>query len=196
MEPVTLIAVTLGAAVATARPKWDSSTTWQQPMPVVHCHTTNNPNWVLSVVNTEQLIAPSIILPIADARDYILATIQKYSTLPDDWNGEGASAPTLKSLESAEYFLSAIPAGFALPKPMLSTVGNIEYYWSAEQAYADISFDENGIASLFLKLTGFPDKLVSDIKEQDINAEWFMKNLAFFSSIDTDLMDSRFEIAA
>ena len=80
------------------------------------------------------------------------ATIAGYAELHDGWNGDDSRAPTPAAINAAQAFLLSIPPGMPFPKPMLTGIGATEFFWDMHTgAYADMSFDEDGIGSLFTR---------------------------------------------
>lgn len=105
--------------------------------------------------------------------------LRSYGQLTADWDGFGAVAPQQDHIVQAMKIVDHLPPGFAVPKPMLSSAGEIGLYWDEKQAYADISIEENGLAAVFLKTKGankneeFWDGLSIDV----LSAEWFVEHL-------------------
>jgi hypothetical protein len=77
--------------------------------------------------------------------------IEQFAEIHDGWNGAGSVAPRAASVNAARTFLESIPPGVALPTPMITELGEMEFYWSLPTGYADISFDAEGIGSLFIR---------------------------------------------
>ena len=80
--------------------------------------------------------------------------IEQFAAIHDGWNGAGSVAPRAASVNAARTFLESIPPGVALPTPMITELGEMEFYWSLPTGYADISFDAEGIGSLFIRSMG------------------------------------------
>jgi len=80
--------------------------------------------------------------------------IEQFAEIHDGWNGAGSVAPRAASVNAARTFLESIPPGVALPTPMITELGEMEFYWSLPTGYADISFDAEGIGSLFIRRMG------------------------------------------
>lgn len=80
--------------------------------------------------------------------------IEQFAAIHDGWNGAGSVAPRAASVNAARTFLESIPPGVALPTPMITELGEMELYWSLPTGYADISFDAEGIGSLFIRSMG------------------------------------------
>ena len=77
--------------------------------------------------------------------------IEQFAAIHDGWNGEGSVAPNAAAVNAARTFLDSIPPGIALPTPMMTELGEMEFYWSLPTGYADISFDAEGTGSLFVR---------------------------------------------
>ena len=80
--------------------------------------------------------------------------IEQFAAIHGGWNGAGSVAPRAASVNAARTFLESIPPGVALPTPMITEIGEMEFYWSLPTGYADISFDAEGIGSLFIRSMG------------------------------------------
>lgn len=95
------------------------------------------------------------------------AAIAGYADLKDGWNGDESRAPTPAAIDAAQTFLLSIPSGMPFPKPMITSAGAAEFFWDMHTgAYADMSFDAQGVGSLFTRSGSgeefFADGLVAD----------------------------------
>lgn len=71
--------------------------------------------------------------------------LQRWQTLPDDWDGDGGIAPSSATLADGRAFLDALEAGNA-PPPSLGVAGDgeIEFKWTKEDGFASVSFLSDG----------------------------------------------------
>jgi len=90
----------------------------------------------------------------AEPLKQITAELDEYAQLADDWDGDGALRPSPLSIASAKKLLEWLPAGVALPKPMISASGEIGLYWHSDNAFIDAVISEDGDFSLFGKFEG------------------------------------------
>lgn len=74
-----------------------------------------------------------------------------YASLADGWDGEESLAPSANAVLLAKQILDMIPAGISVPHPMISKEGVIGFYWSDENAFADIEIDGDNTFSIYAK---------------------------------------------
>lgn len=79
------------------------------------------------------------------------AQLDRYSSLEDGWDGEGAFAPSKEVIATAKHLLRCLPAGISLPSPMISATGEVGFYWNNATGFADISIEDADTFSLFTK---------------------------------------------
>lgn len=82
--------------------------------------------------------------------DILRADIVRYGYLPD-YEYAQAQRPSQHMLELATQFLSYLPSGIPLPRPMISEEGDIGFFWDSSVAFADIEIEESGELSIFTK---------------------------------------------
>jgi hypothetical protein len=74
--------------------------------------------------------------------------LQSFYALEDDWDGDGASAPSREAIESARDFVADIRgAGWPLPRsnPLVSPMGTICFIWNEPSGYIlEIEIDDCG----------------------------------------------------
>lgn len=78
--------------------------------------------------------------------------INSYSKLEQGWDGADGIPPTQKNLELSTSFLAKLPSKVMPPKTMLSSNGEIGFYWSNSEAYADIAISDDASISMFTKI--------------------------------------------
>lgn len=94
-------------------------------------------------------IAPS---HVAMSRvDWIVAQIESYSSLQEGWDGPGSEPPQVAHIEAARSILRSLPAGTPIPKPMLSSSGELGLYWEGPDWMADIAIESDDEFSLFFR---------------------------------------------
>lgn len=74
-----------------------------------------------------------------------------YASLSDGWDGDESVAPSSFSLAQARLLLGHLPGGIPFPQPMLSSEGEVGFYWNSKVAFADLSIKPDGTFSLYLK---------------------------------------------
>jgi hypothetical protein len=86
--------------------------------------------------------------------DAIEAELHSYLQFSAGWDGEGSRGAKWNDVKFAVSILQRLPAGVPLPKAMLSSSGEIGFYWNSKNAFVDLMIEENGTFSLFAKLRG------------------------------------------
>ena len=168
-EPITTLLSfpVLAGILATARPQYERFVEQYERTQSVGRINTEYSLILRMPAATEITLVPTPV--VQDKRDLLLKVIARFAALPNGWDGEGSSKPSSVSVEAAKAFLASIPAGIALPIPMVTSVGEMEFYWKLPVGYCDISFDADGVGSLFAKEEAgdefFLDNLGSDFRQ-------------------------------
>lgn len=68
------------------------------------------------------------------------AEIQAYTSLTDNWDGEGAAAPPAQAVRDAIAFLGGRPDGIPLPLPEVASIGDVGIYWDEDGIFAEVQF--------------------------------------------------------
>ncbi|MDT3678069.1 MAG: hypothetical protein ROZ64_04445 [Burkholderiaceae bacterium] len=89
--------------------------------------------------------------------DRLQSEIESYQTLENGWDGEGSMPPPSEQADAAKRLIGHLPAGIERPKPMLSSSGEIGFYWKADRFLADIEIDGPNSFSLFARSLTDPD---------------------------------------
>ena len=114
-------------------------------------------------------------IPPFDAEAKLRHELASYVHLPDDWDGEGASAPSQAAVDDALTFLDGRPDDIPLPHPDQGSEGAVGIYWDNHDArvLAEATFDGDGTFAYFAA-HGVPgasaDKCGSDYA--DVAAPW------------------------
>ena len=101
------------------------------------------------VVGQEQP-ASGVITRETTEREHVIAELRKWRHLEADWDGEGAKAPALSSLNAARSFLCAMD-DVTYPEPMLFPSGRAGLYWRDQDLYADLEFYENNTIAYYIE---------------------------------------------
>ena len=83
--------------------------------------------------------------------DWIDAQIESYSALQDGWDGPNSRPPLATHIDAARSILRSLPAGTPIPKPMLSSAGELGLYWEEVEWMADIAIESDREFSLFFR---------------------------------------------
>ena len=92
---------------------------------------------VVTILGADQLSAHS-------ASDRLTSSLGEYKSLRDNWDGEGAKAPSPDAVDHAIAMVRCLPADIVLPKPMTLASGHVALYWDFGVLYAEIGFDGSG----------------------------------------------------
>ena len=75
----------------------------------------------------------------------IFDKLDEYTTLQENWDGYGCDKPNLKIIENAREFISELMKNIdVIPKPMISSYGNIGFYFHLDNRYIEIEIEEDG----------------------------------------------------
>lgn len=153
LDPISTILVIPAMAVrlATARPEYERYADNYERTPLISRSDTEHVRVEREPAATEICIHLRTPPQAHGKQEVLHRLIAKFADLSDGWNGEGSAGPSAKAVDAAKKFLQSIPPGIALPTPMLTDGGDMEFYWSVPAGYADISFDTNGVGSLFAR---------------------------------------------
>ena len=77
--------------------------------------------------------------------------LRSYTRLGDNWDGEGAKAPSQEAVNDALTFLDERPGDIPLPYPEEGTDGDVGVYWDNghAQVFAEVSFEGDGTCAYF-----------------------------------------------
>jgi hypothetical protein len=90
--------------------------------------------------------------------DLLRAEIESYKELTEGWDGEGSVTPSNAAIDGARKLIDRLPAGITLPKAMISSSGELGFYWKTDTFYADIAIEDANIFSLFVRSRVNPDR--------------------------------------
>lgn len=79
------------------------------------------------------------------------AEVESYRALPGGWDGEGSSGPSDEAIDGAKKLIEQLPAGVILPKAMISSSGELGFYWKSDTFFADITIESANTFSLFVR---------------------------------------------
>jgi len=90
---------------------------------------------------------------VRSANTYRLGNIKnelrRYTSLPENWDGEGSIAPPRKAASDAIAFLDLLPPNVSLPKPMVEADGELALYWKSQDCYLEIGFKGDDTVDYF-----------------------------------------------
>jgi hypothetical protein len=98
-----------------------------------------------------------------DPVEWLKAELMSYAYLTDGWDGVRSVPPRAGHLDDAKHFISLLPPGLSLPKPMLSPNGEVALYWRTDRLFADAVMEGTGRFSLFVRTQAqLPDEQFAD----------------------------------
>lgn len=80
----------------------------------------------------------------------LIAELWRYAELPNGWDGEGSMRADPISVGNAKNIIGQMPDSLK-PSPMLSRMGVVGLYWDLPFVYAELEFEGDGYASLYLR---------------------------------------------
>lgn len=86
-----------------------------------------------------------------DKADWLKAEIESYGLLPAGWDGEGSVGASAEAIEGAKRLIEMLPAGVEIPKPMITSSGELGLYWKSAAYYADLVIEGKDVFSLFVR---------------------------------------------
>jgi hypothetical protein len=84
-------------------------------------------------------------------QEAVIGEIRSWILAGANWDGEGAVAPSAKSIKEAVAFLRLLPEDINLPEPMLLPSGRAALFWHSNELYADLEFSGSGRIPYFIK---------------------------------------------
>lgn len=114
---------------------------------------------------------------VADRLTAISSEVQGYAGLVFGWDGPESAGPSSACVEAAARFVRSIPPGLPLPVPMVSSAGEIGFYWNEEGGYGDINFDAEGTASFFSRASDGSERFMDGLSVAGLDRAWFFDAL-------------------
>ena len=108
------------------------------------------PKFSIGTENLNEFVIDDAIKAATELKK-IIGEIREWITLEENWDGEGASIPSRKSINQVVNFLRLMNHRADMPQPMLHANGNVSLYWDEGNLYADIEFLGDGRIAYFIK---------------------------------------------
>ena len=178
MEPLStlaLVAAFLAPIPLTKRPDWTSECNLLVASLTSPLETTSIVSKV--AVETDLIVKPTTAAIYFDKRELLIAEVEAYKELRAGWDGEGSCSTTHASVDTAKAFIGSYPGGLPLPTPMLSSSGEVGFYWDLEQGYADISFEPDGAASFFSRTHSGNELFQPGLNQASFRRAWYFEVL-------------------
>ena len=113
--------------------------------------------------------------------------LASYVDLPDNWDGEGATAPSQAAIGDALTFLDSRPPGIPLPHPDQGSEGAVGIYWDNRdaQVFAEATFEGDRTFAYFAA-HGVPGAIVDKCgrDDADVSAPWPEDMLRILRKLD------------
>lgn len=109
--------------------------------------------------------------PVAtDAESKLRHELLSYAQLENNWDGEGAKAPSREAVNDALTFLDGRPVDIPLPHPEEGSDGDVGVYWDNgnAQVFAEVSFDGEGSCAYFA-VQGVPGAVIQECGDDGMN---------------------------
>ncbi len=87
----------------------------------------------------------------SDAESKLRQELVSYAQLDDNWDGDGAKAPSQEAVNDALTFLDSRPGDIPLPYPEEGAEGDVGVYWDIRHAhvFAEVTFEGDGTYAYF-----------------------------------------------
>jgi hypothetical protein len=86
-------------------------------------------------------------------------------------------APSTDAMNAALSFIDAIPARLPLPRPMLSSSGELGLYWDLPLGYAEACFESDGAVVFFSRSDEGMEHFEESLKVENLDSRWFWGTL-------------------
>jgi hypothetical protein len=119
---------------------------------------------------------------LVNVRELLKRETKAYSLFEAGWDEEGSQPPSKIAMNRALSSIDAIPARLPLPRPMLSSSGELGLYWDLDGGYAELSFETNGQMSFFSRKKNGQEIFDADMAISSLNDNWFWKSIGELDS--------------
>ena len=111
----------------------------------------------------------------SEAESKLRQKLISYTRLSDNWDGDGAKAPSQEAVKDALTFLDGKPTDIPLPYPEEGTEGDVGVYWDKSHAhvFAEVTFEGDGTCAYFA-VHGIPGAVTEKYGNDDVDvaAPW------------------------
>ncbi|MEY3978905.1 MAG: hypothetical protein RLZZ375_334 [Pseudomonadota bacterium] len=85
------------------------------------------------------------------SQEFLIGELRSWASFDDNWDGEGASRPSLASIHDAVAFARLLDANIREPEPMMLASGHAALFWNEAGLYADLEFVGNNRVAYFVQ---------------------------------------------
>lgn len=180
MEPVStfvLAVAMLASAPATRRPTWDIEPSTYDRSRVLDDATEflipNDASGEIAAPSTSSVIVAGQLGPktTVSPREWLKLETAEY--LESSGAARGRLIPTTMAVNTALSFIDAIPARLPLPRPMLSSSGELGLYWDLPLGYAEASFESDGSVVFFSRTDEGFEHFAESLRVESLDSRWF-----------------------
>lgn len=108
--------------------------------------------------------------------------VNRWSSLPDDWDGDGGVCPTREVVDAAKAFLKRARIVFLpVPQGYVAGDGEIGFRWRRGDAFASAAFLPDGHIVIFCKAGGSPALRIDEPYSAELDLSGFFDALSIFA---------------
>lgn len=99
--------------------------------------------------NQDDALRASLAARETTEQEHLIATLRSYERLGENWDGEGAAPPVIRSLQAASDFVCLLTPDVEMPAPMIHASGHAGLTWSGGNADGELEFLEDGAIAYY-----------------------------------------------
>ena len=171
----------------TRRLIWDQTGKTERKVLRAEKKYTSGPLWpdhVDIASTTSRILYTPDVMPTLSAREQLKQETQTHLTLKAEWDGPDSLPPSVVSIETALHLIDAVPARLPLPRPMLSSNGELALYWDLHDGYAELSVEISGQISFFSRDAKGREHFEENLSLDACGPHWFWETIG---QLDTPL---------
>ncbi len=109
-------------------------------------------------------------LPTQEVESKLRKELLSYTSLGENWDGNGAKVPSQQAVNDALTFLNGRPGDIPPPYPEEGTKGDVGIYWDIRQAqvFAEVTFEGDGTCTYFA-VRGVPGAVAEKYGKEDVD---------------------------
>lgn len=182
MEPLSTFVLTaafIAAVPATRRPTWEveSASTVQKEFVIESSKLSLLPTpKSIATPETQEYLNLSAVQYLSPC-ELLKREVLTYAEYEDGWNGEYSFGPAAEAIKSATDFIEAVPSRLPLPRPMLSSTGEIGLYWGLDGGYAEVTFESTGEIVFFSRSNDGFERFEENLTIDKLDNNWFWSTL-------------------
>lgn len=133
---------------------------------------------------TSDLIHQIDASPALSTREQLKRETKSYSSLVAGWAGINSVVPSPSAMHIALGLIDSFPARLPLPRPMLSSDGELAFYWDLQHGYAELGIDKVGSVTFFSRASGGQERFEEQLSILGMSQSWFWEAIGH---LDTTL---------